>query len=77
MLHRSFSENYFVNLLGKWQTISTGNARSFPNGGLIYYISPPHGMKEATSDPFHTIIYVMFILFICGIFSKYWIEVSG
>lgn len=29
------------------------------------------------SDPFHTLSYVFFVLASCGLFAKYWIEISG
>lgn len=40
-------------------------------------ITPPLNIKEALLDPIHTTIYVVFIVFICALFSKLWIEVSG
>lgn len=48
-----------------------------PVGGLVYYISPPRGMGEIVTDPLHTLIYIVFILGSCALFSKTWIEVSG
>ena len=45
--------------------------------GIAYYMSPPHTIKEAFLDPFHTVIYIAFMLSACAIFSKTWIEVSG
>jgi len=45
--------------------------------GIAYYISAPHSLKAALSDPFHTAIYIAFIVTACAIFSKTWIEVSG
>jgi len=29
------------------------------------------------NDPIHVFIYVSFILTCCGLFSRYWIEISG
>jgi protein transport protein SEC61 subunit alpha len=54
-----------------------GGGQSVPVGGLIYYISPPRGMIEVITDPLHTILYIVFILGTCALFSKTWIEVSG
>lgn len=45
--------------------------------GIAYYMSPPHTMKEAFLDPIHTIVYVLFMLSACALFSKAWIEISG
>jgi protein transport protein SEC61 subunit alpha len=45
--------------------------------GISYYISPPHTIKEAVLDPFHTVAYIAFIVSACALFSKTWIDVSG
>ncbi len=45
--------------------------------GIAYYISAPHSIGAALSDPFHTVVYITFIVTACAIFSKTWIEVSG
>jgi protein transport protein SEC61 subunit alpha len=46
-------------------------------GGIAYYMSPPHTLKNAVLDPIHTAIYIAFMLSACALFSKTWIEVSG
>ena len=45
--------------------------------GIAYYMSPPHTMTEAFTDPIHTVIYIAFIVLVCAAFSTTWIEVSG
>lgn len=45
--------------------------------GIAYYISPPHTLKEVILDPIHTLVYIVFIVSACAMFSKTWIEVSG
>lgn len=75
LLYKRFSRNIFVNLLGVWQ--DAGRGQSVPVGGLAYYISPPYNFAEIASDPIHAIIYLIFILSTCALFSKTWIEVSG
>ena len=46
-----------------------------PVGGLVYYLSPPNSIAEVLDDPFHAIVYLIFILIACALFSKTWIEV--
>jgi hypothetical protein len=41
------------------------------------YMSPPHMLKVATLDPIHTALYVMFMLSVCALFSRPWMDVSG
>ena len=45
--------------------------------GIAYYMSPPQTLHAALLDPIHTIIYIMFMVSACALFSKTWIEVSG
>ena len=49
----------------------------YPEGGLVYYISPPTSLTEVAANPLHAIFYVTFMLSACALFSKTWIEVSG
>jgi len=80
LLYSRFPSNIFVSLLGKWQEYESpmgGSSNSIPVGGLVYYLSPPHGLSELTTDPIHVVFYIIFILTICAVFSKFWIEVSG
>merc|ERR1712061_864373 len=78
MLASRFGGNFFVNLLGIWQDVSAGGpARSYPIGGLCYYLSPPESFGAMISDPIHAVLYIVFMLGSCAFFSKTWIEVSG
>jgi len=78
MLASRFGGNFFVNLLGVWQDVSGGGpARSYPIGGLCYYLSPPESFGAMMSDPIHAVLYIIFMLGSCAFFSKTWIEVSG
>lgn len=76
ILFRRYPGNIFVNLVGKW-TLIPDSSQMYPVGGLAYYISRPPNMAAVLSDPLRAIIYLSFILSACGLFSKYWIEVSG
>ena len=61
--------------LGQWEEREGGE--SIPIGGLAYYISPPRDLRDFIIEPLHSIIYVIFILLACGLFSKTWVELSG
>uniref|UniRef100_H3BAN6 SEC61 translocon subunit alpha 2 n=1 Tax=Latimeria chalumnae TaxID=7897 RepID=H3BAN6_LATCH len=73
-----FSLNLFLILTGVAQDVSgSGPARSYPVGGLCYYLSPPESMGAIFEDPVHVVVYIIFMLGSCAFFSKTWIEVSG
>ena len=54
-----------------------GGGYSVPVGGLAYYLSPPQGFWDFIRDPIHVIFYIVFVVGICAVFSRYWIDVSG
>lgn len=78
MLAVKFHGNFLVNLLGVWADVGGGGpARSYPIGGLCYYLSPPESVGHILQDPFHALLYIIFMLGSCAFFSKTWIDVSG
>jgi len=78
LLHKRFSNNILVQLLGRWQEVGQeGRTQSIPVGGFAYYVSPPKTLAEITADPLHAAFYLTFVLVSCALFSKAWIEVSG
>ena len=53
------------------------SAQLFAKSGMAYYMSPPHTLKEVYTDPIHTSLYFVFMLTVCALFSRTWIDVSG
>eukprot|EP00929_Paragymnodinium_shiwhaense_P002173 TRINITY_DN102387_c0_g1_i1.p1 TRINITY_DN102387_c0_g1~~TRINITY_DN102387_c0_g1_i1.p1 ORF type:complete len:473 (+),score=111.67 TRINITY_DN102387_c0_g1_i1:125-1543(+) len=76
LLYKRFKSNMIVNLLGQWQEIEW-SGQSIPVGGIVYYMSPPTSFADIWEDPIHAILYVVFVLVSCALFSKMWIDVSG
>ena len=60
-----------------YQEAGGGPARSYPTGGLCYYMSPPETVGHIIEDPIHAVMYIIFMLGSCAFFSKTWIDVSG
>jgi protein transport protein SEC61 subunit alpha len=78
LLYKRYSTNFIIRLLGVWQDVDqSGMGRSIPIGGLAYYVSPPGSVQEILNDPLHALMYLVFILATCALFSVTWIEVSG
>lgn len=75
ILYKRYKNNILIRLLGVWEEMEDG--QSIPVGGLSYYISPPHSLRDFIIDPLHSIFYVTFILLACGLFAKTWVELSG
>merc|ERR1712159_595855 len=63
---------------GTWdEAEGSSSGQMVPIWGLAYYISPPSNLSDIVTDPLHAIVYLVFILSACAVFSKTWIEVSG
>lgn len=78
MLAVKFHGNFLINLLGVWADVGGGGpARSYPIGGLCYYLSPPESLGHVLLDPVHAVLYIVFMLGSCAFFSKTWIQMSG
>merc|ERR1719440_1892973 len=76
LLYKRFKSNILVNMIGQWQEVEW-SGQSIPEGGIVYYMSPPHSFADIWEDPIHAILYVVFVLTSCALFSKMWIDVSG
>lgn len=76
MLFVRWPNNIFVKVLGQWDT-RPGASQLFAVSGIAYYIQPPTSFTEALLDPIKTVIYVVFVLGSCAVFSTTWIEISG
>ncbi|KAL1925218.1 uncharacterized protein VTP21DRAFT_101 [Calcarisporiella thermophila] len=76
MLYNRFPKNLLIRLLGVW-TPMEGSSQLYASGGLVYYLAAPHSLKAAIFDPIHTLVYIIFMITACALFSKAWIEVSG
>lgn len=76
LLHRSYSSNILVRILGTWPP-EGHPAAGRPIGGLAYYLSPPQSLEDIRNDAFHAVFYVAFVLSACALFSKTWIEFSN
>ena len=74
LLYKRYGGNILVQLLGRWQE---HNGQMRPDGGLVYYISPPTSLGDLAANPIHALFYIAFMLSACALFSKTWIEVSG
>nr|ACU23375.1 unknown [Glycine max] len=77
LLHRKYSGNFIVDLLGKWKESEYGGGQSVPVGGIAYYVTAPSSLADMAANPFHALFYLVFMLSACALFSKTWIEVSG
>ena len=76
LLFNKFGQYRIVKLLGRFKQSGFGG-QSYPVSGLVYYLSPPGTLTNMINDPLRALLYILFILVSCAVFSRTWIEVSG
>ncbi|KAL0000344.1 hypothetical protein SO802_014125 [Lithocarpus litseifolius] len=74
LLYRKYSDNFIVNLLGKWKESEYSGGQYIPVCGLAYYVTAPASLADMAANPFHALFYLVFMLSACALFSKTWIE---
>ena len=77
MLFQRFSDNLLVRLIGVWEAKDGAGPQLHAVSGIAYYMSPPFSVSEALLDPIHTVVYLIYMVGACALFSKTWVEVSG
>lgn len=70
--------NFFLNLLGMYDTVSqNGQPQVVPIGGLVYYVISPRSLSEVALDPARALIFTGIMVAFCIVFSITWLEVGG
>uniref|UniRef100_A0A0A9EGM5 Pco109407 n=1 Tax=Arundo donax TaxID=35708 RepID=A0A0A9EGM5_ARUDO len=76
LLYMKYGGNKLVNLLGTWNG-SNHFEQSFPVGGIVYYLTATPTLADLHRNPFHTFIYVIFVLGACALLSEFWLRVCA
>lgn len=76
------NSNFFLNLLGQYHYVTSGNGTSAqtslqPMGGLSYYVTAPRNIHNVVTDPLRAAAYLSILLVFCAVFSLIWLEVGG
>jgi len=73
-------QNFWLDLLGQytWSTAGEGQQSTpQPVGGLVYYVTSPHGLANVIERPDRALGYLGILIAFCIIFSLTWLEVGG
>jgi protein transport protein SEC61 subunit alpha len=76
ILYKRFGSYWIIRMLGVWKSNTLGGPEKL-EGGLAYYLVPPNTFTDILYNPTHFIIYLIFIISSCALFSKFWLELSG
>lgn len=69
--------NPLINLFGQFIPSWGQQGQFVPYGGLVYYLTTPHGLASVFADPVRAGIYLLLFAGLCGVFAYIWIGVSG
>jgi preprotein translocase SecY subunit len=71
-------QNFWLDLLGQYTTVSSGNSTSIQaTGGLVHYVTAPQNFVNVTLDPLRAFGYLLILIVFCVVFSLTWLEVGG
>lgn len=76
IIYNNFKHIRVFRMLGVWKNNAIGGY-SYPVGGLIYYLTPPGGIKNIIQNPLHGVVYILFTLLACSIISRLYVSVAG
>jgi protein transport protein SEC61 subunit alpha len=76
IIHNNFKHIKLIRYLGVWKNNAIGG-QSYPVGGLIYYITPPGGIKNIIQNPLHGFVYIVFVLLSCSLISRFYVTYAG
>ena len=68
--------NSWLNLLGHWPA-TNGTQSSYPDGGIVYYMTAPQGVDSTVADPLHALIYLLYLIAMAVLFARLWVEIGG
>jgi protein transport protein SEC61 subunit alpha len=80
---------WWVSIIGTFTESDSGSSGQYlnPEGGLIYYLTPPQGLSAIITKLqeggtagdliLHSVIYLFIFIAICVVFGQIWVEVSG
>jgi preprotein translocase SecY subunit len=77
-MYNQSNTNFWLNLLGQYKTVTSGNSTQVvPSGGLVYYVTAPTNAVAVMGDPVKAFVYLGVLMAFCVVFSLTWLEVGG
>ncbi len=72
--YNPLNNNQFLNWLVMYNRT---NIQAGPIGGLVYFLTPVHGLDRMMAEPLRAITYALFVVFFSVIFAKLWVDIGG
>jgi protein transport protein SEC61 subunit alpha len=67
---------FLVNFMGRWEEIPD-TSQLQPVSGLAALTTAPYGPEQVAVHPGNAIAYMFFMIILCGVFSRIWIDTAG
>ena len=71
------STSSWIRWLGTWPPPVNGTSSSYPNGGLVYYLTAPQSVSQTIGTPVHSVIYLLYLVGMAVLFARLWVEIGG
>ena len=71
------NDNFFFNLIAKYNTTASSTQPTPLPPSLVYYLTPPRAISSVIADPIQAFIYVAILSVLCVFFAKTWVEAGG
>jgi protein transport protein SEC61 subunit alpha len=80
-INGGFIPDFWIDLIGTFKPVEGAGAglgtQLVPDGGLIWLLTPPLGLKDLIDNPVKAVIYLLIFIFLCVMLGRVWTEVSG
>ena len=74
ILFQRYPSSLFIKLLGTW---TNKDGEQIAIGGLAYFLTPPKNFSDFITHPLRSIVYVLIILYISGLFTQLMVNLMG
>jgi protein transport protein SEC61 subunit alpha len=71
--------DFWLNFIGIFKESSQGAQGNYlvPTWGLLWFLTPPHGLQDLISSPGKIAPYLIIFIILCVLLGRLWVEVSG
>jgi preprotein translocase SecY subunit len=81
LLYNNFGTSWWMPYVAQFNTNSSSQIPIGPATGgspnLAYYITAPQSVSQTVADPFHSIIYLLYLVGMAVLFARLWVEIGG
>ena len=74
LLYQRYPEKLLIKIIGTWANI---DGEQVATGGIAYFLSPPKSFSNFITHPLKSIVYIVTILYVSGLFTQTMVNLTG